>query len=171
MFTFFQFLLSNFLRCFSSCSLPFLPFQFTFLVICSCIASHTTTQWIKTIIYYYLSLFCGFIGSKLVILTCHLICSSGQISTGAEVYISLTSKNNSLLWLPAVSWELSWDCWAERLLLSSLCCWGFSQNGSWVSRGNIPRANTPKDSGRSWDSLWQHWKLQNTTFVTFYWPS
>lgn len=53
-------------------------------------------------------------------------------------------------WMLAVSWDLTWGCWVEYQLLVSLCCLGFSQNGSWVPRGNIPWVNTPRDLGKSW---------------------
>lgn len=173
MFTLLQFLWGNFLRYFCACSFFFYPPNLDFLVIYGCITNHTTVWWLKAVVYYYLSWFCGLIGSNSLAV---LYVVPGRVQLGqqsSEVYTSRTSQ-----WLThrginaGCQLGAQLDCGAEHLTLALSVLFGLCTEWQLGSQRQHPKSDLSKRSGGSWktpcDSIGSY---RMSVLLTFYWPN
>lgn len=93
----------------------------------------------------HISLVCRFTGFSWVVLLLPLMSAAAATSwrcNRAETVKMARTHDRQLM--PEVSWELIWNCRMVGQHVVSPCGLGFSEHGSWLLRGSIPRGRKHK---------------------------
>lgn len=125
-----------------------------------CLQMNPQLNSFKKVYYYYFSQLWGLTGLSRVLLTQGPPCSAVRRPLGLQSSEGWTGRTSKVAPSRAPSHP---GFRPEELLVASSRGLGFSQHGSWVLRGSIPKASFPRDESRSskacHDSLGSHTML------------